>query len=209
MAYDAGFPTQASIVERSDLGTGPQAVWKFWDVQLDLAQKEDYDFIQRGMGIVERYRDERDANERRVAKYNILWSNVEVLKPVLYGRMPQPDVARPHEDTADPAAWLGATILERSLQWEDDIEELDDVLSRWSRTVCCPGTGWRASFTNTTWARPSPTPTPRPTRKPARPRPFSRSPPSGRRSVMCSGRTITKHPRASKKRSGGRPTAAI
>src|SRR5215469_10758108 len=95
---------------------------------LRLAKNEDEDWIKRGRKIVDRYRDERDANEQRTAKFNILWSNVEVVKPVLYGRTPKPDVARRHKDTADPAATLGAQILERSLTWEDDIEELDEVL---------------------------------------------------------------------------------
>jgi hypothetical protein len=135
------FPTSASIVEREDLGTGPNAVWLFWNIQLDLAEKEDHDFIERGRRIVERYRDERDANEGRVSKFNVLWSNVEVLKPVLYGRTPQPDVSRRHQDTADPAAWLGAVIIERALTWEDDIEELDEVLQQVVEDRLLPGRG--------------------------------------------------------------------
>jgi hypothetical protein len=131
----------AAIEEREDLGSGPQAVWRFWDMQLRLAEKEDEDWIKRGRRIVDRYRDERDANEQRTAKFNILWSNVEVLKPVLYGRTPKPDVARRHKDTADPAATLGAQVLERSLTWEDDIEELDEVLQAVVEDRLLPGRG--------------------------------------------------------------------
>jgi hypothetical protein len=141
MADLAVFGTGAAIEGRKDLGTGPQAVWRFWQMELDLAAKEDHDWIERGRKIVQRYRDERDANEGRIAKYNILWSNVEVLKPVLYGRIPKPDVARRHKDTSDPAATLGATILERALQWEDDIEELDDVLKAVVEDRLLPGRG--------------------------------------------------------------------
>src|SRR6516162_3761851 len=141
MAEDQTFGTVAAIEDRDDLGEGPQAVWKFWDMELDLAEKEDRDWIERGRKLVKRYRDERDANEGRTAKYNILWSNVEVLKPVLYGRIPKPDVARRHKDTADPAATLGAMILERALTWEDDMEELDDVMKAVVEDRLLPGRG--------------------------------------------------------------------
>jgi len=141
MAEDQTFGTGAAIEDRDDLGEGPQAVWKFWDMELDLAEKEDRDWIERGRKLVKRYRDERDANEGRTAKYNILWSNVEVLKPVLYGRIPKPDVARRHKDTADPAATLGANILERALAWEDDVEELDDVMKGVVEDRLLPGRG--------------------------------------------------------------------
>jgi hypothetical protein len=139
VAFAAG--TGAAIEDREDLGTGPEAVWRFWDQQLRLAEKEDEDWIKRGRKIVDRYRDERDANEQRTAKFNILWANVEVLRPVLYGRIPKPDVARRHKDTADPAAQLGAQILERALTWEDDIEELDDVMLAVVEDRLLPGRG--------------------------------------------------------------------
>jgi hypothetical protein len=135
------FPSAAAIEERADLGTGGQATWRFWEMELSLAEKEDREWVERGRKIVKRYRDERDANEGRTAKYNILWSNVEVLKPVLYGRTPKPDVSRRHKDTADPAATLGADILQRVLGWEDDIEELDEVMQHVVEDRLLPGRG--------------------------------------------------------------------
>jgi hypothetical protein len=56
-------------------------------------------------------RDERNAiNEGKHVRYNILWSNVETLKPVLYGRTPEPDVSRRHKDETDAPAAMGADI---------------------------------------------------------------------------------------------------
>jgi hypothetical protein len=130
-----------TLEERSDLGTEPSAVWQFWNAQLKLAEREDEDFILRGRRIVDRFRDERDANEARVAKYNILWSNVETLKPVLYGRTPQPDVARRHRDENDPMAALGAQILEAALDYEQDIEEFDAVMQQVVEDRLLPGRG--------------------------------------------------------------------
>src|SRR5215472_95352 len=138
--------TSSLLEDREEAGTGPGGRWRFWDMQLDLAEKEDYDFIRRGRRIVLRYRDERDANQGRQSKYNILWANTEVLKPVLYGRPPNPDVQRRHRDTADPAASMGADILERALSWEDDVEELNDVMNQVVEDRLLPGRGTARVF---------------------------------------------------------------
>jgi hypothetical protein len=134
--------TTATIEKRSDLGAGPDARVRFWKGQLELAEKQDRDWVERGRKIVERYRDERNAvNQGREVRYNVLWSNVETLKPVLYGRTPKPDVARRHKDESDPAAALGADIITRCLEWEDDVEEFDDVLQAVVEDRLLPGRG--------------------------------------------------------------------
>src|SRR5260221_432391 len=122
-------PASASLIEtRDDIGEGPEADVRFWLQQLTLAENEDKDFVTRGRKIVARYRDERQSGNRD-ARFNILWSNVETLKPILYGRTPKPDVERRHKD-ADPIARLGAQILERALSYEDDLDEFDEVMDQ-------------------------------------------------------------------------------
>ena len=47
--------------------------------------------------ILKRYRDEgRDARSNAQSRFNILWSNVQILAPAVFGRLPKPDVARRH-----------------------------------------------------------------------------------------------------------------
>ena len=142
MADQVTVATAQTIESRSDLGTGPDAQVRFWKGQLSLAEKQDQDWVERGRKIVERYRDERNAvNQGREVRYNVLWSNVETLKPVLYGRTPKPDVARRHKDESDPAAALGAEIITRCLEWEDDVEEFDDVMQAVVEDRLLPGRG--------------------------------------------------------------------
>jgi hypothetical protein len=64
--------------------------------------------------IIKRYADERAEAETTRSKYNILWSNVETLKPFLYSRTPKPVVERRHKDR-DPIARLAAEVVERAL----------------------------------------------------------------------------------------------
>jgi hypothetical protein len=142
MADQITIATAQTLERRSDLGSGPDATVRFWTGQLQLAERQDRDWIERGRKIVERYRDERNAiNEGKQVRYNILWSNVETLKPVLYGRTPEPDVSRRHKDETDAAAAMGADIIERCLEWSDDIEEFDDVVCAVVEDRLLPGRG--------------------------------------------------------------------
>jgi len=95
-------------------GTQPSL---FWLDQIKTAEDSFDKFFERGRKVVERYRDERGALETRRKKFNILWSNVQVLKPALYGRQPKPQVERRYRD-ADPVGRTAAMLLERALEYE-------------------------------------------------------------------------------------------
>jgi len=99
-------------------------------------------WVKRGEKIEKRYRDERnrtdeDYNQRR---YNALWSNVEILKPALYGKMPLPVVERRFKDK-DPVARGASQILERGLRNEIEICGFDDALSQAVTDYLLPGRG--------------------------------------------------------------------
>lgn len=132
----------APIERREDIekAADPSGTARFWLQQLKLAEREDRDFVKRGRKIVKRYRDERALTGKQGARFNILWANVETLKPILYGRTPKPDVERRHKDS-DPLARLGATILERALAYEDDLDEFDEVMAQVVEDVLLPGRG--------------------------------------------------------------------
>lgn len=134
-------PVATSLETREDAGSGPSGDVTFWMRQLRLAEREDREFVKRGRAIVKRYRDERGYADNYRARFNILWANVETLKPVLYGRSPNPDVQRRHVDDADPIGNMGADILERCLSYEDDVEEFDKVMKQVVEDRLLPGRG--------------------------------------------------------------------
>lgn len=90
---------------------------QFWRDQLAHAEKAFETWDKRGDKVVARYRDERDAQENTRTKFNILWSNVEVLSPSLYGRPAKPEVSRRYQDS-DPVGRLASMMLERTLEYE-------------------------------------------------------------------------------------------
>lgn len=97
--------------------------------------------------IIKRYRDEdRPSNKTAIARFNILWSNVQTLVPAVFSRLPQPDVSRRFRDQ-DQVGRVAALILERALDFE--IQHYVDYRASLKQSVYdrfLPGRG-------TLWAR--------------------------------------------------------
>ena len=98
--------------------------------------------------ILKRYRDDSRTNQsgEGEAKFNILWSNVNVLVPACYSRLPQPDVSRRFRDN-DPVARVSGLILERALEYE--IQHYPDYRATMKQAVYDRFIGGRGSA----WAR--------------------------------------------------------
>ena len=104
-------PTKAAIAEATRL-----------QGYLDAIAKYDREFKKwetRVGNILKRYRDEGRSNtsDSSEARFNILWSNVQILVPATFARVPQPDVARRFRDQ-DPVGRVSALMLERGLEFE-------------------------------------------------------------------------------------------
>jgi len=86
-----------------------------------LDSKEYKAYVREGKKIVATYRNKTGLEEVQSAKtspsrvtYNVLWSNVQVLKPTLFSRVPKPAVERRFSDS-DPVGRMGAQIVQRAL----------------------------------------------------------------------------------------------
>jgi len=118
----------------------------YWHDQLDKASKVFDKWEKRGKKVVRRYRDERDAIEMPRMKFNILWSNISVLYPALYGRMAKPEVSRRYSDQ-DPVGRLASTMLERVIEYEvTQFSDFDSAMQGVVQDRLLPGRG-------TAWVR--------------------------------------------------------
>jgi len=120
----------------------------FWLDQIEKMGKDKRYmlYLKRGRKIEARYRDERnrsDEDERR--KYSALWSNVEILKPAIYGRTPVPVAERRFGDK-DPIARGAAQILERALRNEIEVCNFNEAMTQAVNDYLLPGMG-------TVWVR--------------------------------------------------------
>jgi hypothetical protein len=118
----------------------------YWHDQLTKASKVFDKWEKRGKKVVRRYRDERDAIEMPRMKFNILWSNISVLFPALYGRMAKPEVSRRFMDS-DPVGRLASTMLERVVEYEvTQFNDFDSAMRGVVEDRLLPGRG-------TAWVR--------------------------------------------------------
>ncbi len=148
-----------AVDEPKDFGEGDEALVKRWLTEISVGTKEfqaaPRDWFKTGDKIVKRYRDERDdelsadSQQRRDAKFNILWANVQLLQPALYARTPSPEVVRRFKER-DPVARAAATLLERAISYTLDTQDFDDVMNSVVQDRLLPGRG-------TAWVRYVPT----------------------------------------------------
>ena len=85
------------------------ARWELWARQAVGA----YSLTSGDKRLVDTVED--DAGKKR---YNIFWSNVENLKPGMYGRTPNVVVSRRHTGSRDPIAKTGADVLEKVIAYQ-------------------------------------------------------------------------------------------
>jgi len=113
----------------------------YWHDQIETAIKIFDKWEKRGLKVVKRYRDERDAIEMPRMKFNILWSNIQVLTPALYGRQAKPEVSRRYMDQ-DPVGRLASTMLERVMEYETtQFGDFDSAMSGAVQDRLLPGRG--------------------------------------------------------------------
>lgn len=84
--------------------------------QINAYEKDFKDFEERGKKIIKRFRDERTnaGNGNGKRRYNMLYANVDLLKPALYAQAPKPQCERRFRD-ADKVGRVASEVLERVL----------------------------------------------------------------------------------------------
>ena len=114
------------IEQRIDAGKGPRGVVAYWLKELDLADKREKDWRKESRDTITRYR--YGNRKEGVKRHNILWSNTETMRGVLYGKTPTVDIRRRFRD-ADPLGKQVATVLERAASFALDEYDFDEVLA--------------------------------------------------------------------------------
>lgn len=113
----------------------------YWKSQVTSVDEANSRWHKRGAKIVKRYKDERDqAAEEGNRRLNMLWSNVQILQPAIYGRRPQPIAERRFLDP-DPVGRLSAQMMERALRNEIEDNGYHAAIKRAVQDYLLPGRG--------------------------------------------------------------------
>ena len=93
---------------------------KRWLDKLERYEKASRSWREDAKKIVDRYRIERtlaqsvtDSTSNKRPTFNILWSNVQTLKPALFSRPPEIVAERRHRDR-DPVGRISSEVIQRA-----------------------------------------------------------------------------------------------
>jgi len=119
-----------SIETTKDLGTDDAALARRWTTEIQLYEKKFQAYGDQCKKIIRRYRDDRDANQSSQKRFNLLWSNIETLKPSIYTQPPKASVGRRFKDD-DPVGRVASEVLERAINYMLTCHSgFDDVMAQ-------------------------------------------------------------------------------
>lgn len=152
MAEEKGaiFETRAEAEKQA--GPNSSAIWQ---QELLLASSAEEDWRKTSQRVIEIYqgasKSVASAGPSRglgywsgPVRFNILWSNTEVLWGGLFRRMPQPDVRRRYrreDENQDDTARQVATVIERALSWSGDQFDDETPIAQSVKDYLLPGRG--------------------------------------------------------------------
>jgi hypothetical protein len=107
-----------------------------WKRELEYAHKREKAWREKASKIVKRYRGEATKKDR----FNVLWSNTEILRPAIYNSRANPDVRRRFRDS-DPLGRAVAAMLERALMVTVDDYSTESAIKNDVLDALLPGRG--------------------------------------------------------------------
>jgi hypothetical protein len=122
----------------------PRSLYMKWNAELDFSNRAFHRWEERAKKVDKRYRDERESQAiPSPKKFNVLWSNIQVLLPAHWSRNPEPVVKREHDDE-DPVGRVATQILERSIKATIDQDNFFQVMEgvTLDRLLTSRGTAW-------------------------------------------------------------------
>jgi hypothetical protein len=115
---------------------------KLYHEELVSAGKRDESWLKRGREVVQRYRDERDG-KRAEKRFNILWSNTEILKAAVFQGLGNPDVRRrfPKRGQDEKNTKTAALVMERGASYSNDAYDCEVQIRACVEDMLLPGRG--------------------------------------------------------------------
>lgn len=122
----------------------PRQIADYYLDAIQSAEKRRKPFIARGKQIIKRYKNKRTLTTLGVPianrRMNVLWSNVQTMKPVLYALPPKANVSRRNK-TKDPVGRVASIVLQNCLQNSLGMEDFSYVMGQVVEDRLLPGAG--------------------------------------------------------------------
>lgn len=113
---------------------------RYWHKQVEAAEKAQKSWVERVKKIEKIYADERNSTSDRARRFNVLWSNVETIRPAVYMQTPKVKVKRRYRDR-DPVARFASLLIERTVQVSCELYDFDGMMDAVVRDRLLGGRG--------------------------------------------------------------------
>lgn len=111
----------AGIETREKTSKGSAGKARYWFLELNSAHKAEEQYRKDAADIEKVYSGDKPV------EFNVLWANVETLKPVVYGNTAKPDVRRRYK-TKDPVAKIVSMVMERAIEYTCEQYDFDNAV---------------------------------------------------------------------------------
>ena len=114
-------PSPERIDELTQADDSPEGLYRLWMIEIQAAKDNLSDWKKQARGALDRFLDKRSVTEGGPERHlNLYTSNVQTLRALPYGKVPNVDVSRRFGDAKDDTARVSAEILERCLNNDID-----------------------------------------------------------------------------------------
>jgi hypothetical protein len=107
--------------------------------EIEAYERESEKWTERSKKIVKLYKDADNPSGKK-KRFNVLWSNVETLRPALYARDPKPEVDRRNKD-ANALARTSSEVLQRCISYAVACNGFSDAMANSVKDRLLPGRG--------------------------------------------------------------------
>jgi hypothetical protein len=119
----------------------PDPLFRTWMAEIARYESASQKWEKRSAKIVKRFKDDRSGpKDEARTKYNILWSNLQVLLPAVYAKNPVPEVERRFKDD-DPVGREASEVLERCIDFCIKTQPFKDIMRAAVQDRFLPGRG--------------------------------------------------------------------
>ncbi len=98
-----------------------------WKQKIETAEAKMKPWRTRCRDIIKRFRDDRDSKMEGSARFNIFWANISILQPIVYARVPRPQIDRRHK-AKDPVSRVACRMLENATGYNMDCTPFGDAM---------------------------------------------------------------------------------
>lgn len=116
----------------------------YWLGNIEFAERKLKQYRARGRQIVKRYKNKRTMTTGGVTlpnkRMNVLWSNVQTQKPVMFNQTPKANVSRRNK-SKDPIGRQAAIVMQNCLQNSIAMEDFSLVIGQVVEDRLLPGAG--------------------------------------------------------------------